>query len=114
MVDGKLVKSNYSPEGSTTDEFGELSKIATGNYIDSEGNAYITDKGLNPDLWAKNYREGQDKASQQKSTYTQNKLPAIGALERKKELIQANAGLTEQEKQDLIQRIDANIKALQE
>lgn len=114
VVDGKLVKSNYSPEGSTADEFGELSKIATGNFTDSEGNAYITDKGLNPDLWAKNYREGQDKASQQKSTYTQNKLPAIGALERQKELIQANAGLTEQEKQDLIQRIDANIKALQE
>ena len=114
VVDDKLVKSKYSPEGSVADEFGELSKIATGNYIDDEGNVYVTADGLNPDLWAKNYREGQDKASQQKSSYTMNKLPAIDALERKKESIQANAGLTPDQKNDLIQRIDAQIQALQE
>ena len=114
VVDGKFVKSNYSPEGSTKDEFGELSKIATGNHIDEEGNVYVTDEGLNADLWAKNYREGQDAASQQKSSYTMNKLPAIDALERKKESIQANAGLTPDQKKELIQKIDEKIQALQE
>ena len=96
------------------DEYAELEKIAAGNYTDDDGNIYVTDKGLNADLWAKNYREGQDKASQLKSTYSQSKLPAVGALERKKEQIQANAGLTEEQKKDLLQRIDAQIQALQE
>ena len=95
------------------EEFKELENIASGNYTDEAGNTYITPEGFDTNEWRKKYREGQDAGSEQKSSYTLGKNPAIDSLNRKRQSIQARSDLTDQQKNELFAAIDKQIKALQ-
>jgi len=95
------------------EEFEELKNIASGNYTDEDGNTYKTPEGFDANEWRKKYREGQDAAGEQKSSYTLSKNPAIDALNRQRESIQARTDLSEVEKENLYAAIDAQIQNLQ-
>ena len=96
------------------EEFEELENIANGNYTDEAGNTYITPEGFNTNEWRKKYREGQDASSDQKSSYTSNKIPAINSLNRKKEEIQARIDLPLEQRNQLISAIDEQIANLKQ
>jgi hypothetical protein len=96
------------------EEFEELENIANGNYTDEAGNTYITPEGFNTNEWRKKYREGQDASSEQKSSYTSNKIPAINSLNRKKEEIQARTDLPLEQRNNLISAIDEQIANLKQ
>jgi len=72
---------------------------------------------INNDLKAneakEKYREGQDAGSEQKSSYTLSKNPAIDALNRQRQSIQARTDLTPQQKETLFAAIDTQIQNLQ-
>jgi len=95
------------------EEFKELEQIASGNYTDEAGITYTTPEGFNTDEWRKKYREGQDAGSEQKSSYTLSKNPAIDALNRQRQSIQARTDLTPQQKETLFAAIDTQIQNLQ-
>ena len=95
------------------EEFKELEQIASGNYTDEAGITYTTPEGFNTDEWRKKYREGQDASSEQKSSYTLSKNPAIDALNRQRESIQARTDLTQDQKETLYAAIDTQIQNLQ-
>jgi len=102
------------------EEFKELEDIVNGNYIDGDGMAYITPEGFNTNEWRKKYREGQDLSSEQKSSYTSNKSPALDGLNRTKEKVQARADLSTTDPDylspveiaDLLSQINEEIKKL--
>jgi len=96
------------------EEFKELENIANGNYTDEAGNTYITPEGFNTNEWRKKYREGQDASSEQKSSYTSNKIPAINSLNRKKEEIEARIDLPLEQRNNLISAIDEQIANLKQ
>ena len=96
------------------EEFKELENIANGNYTDEAGNTYITPEGFNTNEWRKKYREGQDASSEQKSSYTSNKIPAINSLNRKKEEIEARIDLPLEQRNNLISAIDKQIANLKQ
>ena len=95
------------------EEFKELEQIASGNYTDESGITYATPEGFNTDEWRKKYREGQDAGSEQKSSYTLNKNPAIDALNRQRQSIQDRTDLTQEQKETLYTAIDTQIQNLQ-
>jgi hypothetical protein len=107
-VDGKFIKSNYSPEGSTMNEFAELEKIAKGDYKDAGGNQYTIPEDFDAGKWQKSYRKGQEKADNNPSTYTKLKPPVIDSLERllqETEAKQVTSTFTEDDKNKAITAI---------
>jgi hypothetical protein len=112
VVDGELVKSNYSPEGSIKDEFGELEKIAAGDYTDETGMLYQTSQDLDVDTWRKSFRDGQDEGSNIKSTLTTTKNDEIQRLQELRKRTQTEV-TDPVKRQELLDTIDASIRNLQ-
>ena len=55
-------------------------------------------------MWRKQYREGQD--TEIKSAYTLNKNAAVNALERKRQEIESDTRISEEDKKELLAEID--------
>tara|TARA_R100000773_G_C4215900_1_gene114649 strand:- start:403 stop:1848 length:1446 start_codon:yes stop_codon:yes gene_type:complete len=93
------------------EEYDELEKIAKGDYTDAAGNVYTTPEDFDTNQWRKSYREGQAKGDDMKSSYSMNdKKPVIEAFERKIVEIQNDPNLDENQKADLIAKIEQKIK----
>jgi hypothetical protein len=93
----------------SADEKKEINSIVNSHkkgeiYIDDKGNEYIIPKDFDPDLWRKQYREGQD--TEIKSAYTLNKNAAVNALERKRQEIESDTRISEEDKKELLAEID--------
>jgi len=82
-------------------ETAELESIVKG-----ESTSYIIPEGFNGEEFRKGYREGQDRASEQKSSYSTNKSVAQTEADKKREEIKNDPSLTEAEKEKFLAMID--------
>ena len=74
----------------TEAETAELEAIKKGGYVDVDGHAYTIADGFNADLWAKNYREGQEKDNP--SSYTINQSPALNEAHALRDRVASGIG----------------------
>ncbi len=112
VVDGELVKSNYSPPGSTEDEFGELEKITKGGYTDEDGMLYQQSTSLDVDGWRESFRKGQEQGGDLKSTYSQTKSDEVKRLETLREQVEKSDKYDAKAKEQLLLNIDNALEEL--
>tara|TARA_R100001082_G_scaffold91020_1_gene57666 strand:+ start:887 stop:2308 length:1422 start_codon:yes stop_codon:yes gene_type:complete len=89
----------------TEEESKELESI-----VDGKNESYVIPDGFDGEQFSKGYREGQDKASQQKSSYTTNKNTVDSELQELRQKIENDPVMSIEDKEKLLKKIDEQLK----